>query len=135
MEISHPERELELVLSGDSRAELDGDRMAQVLGNLISNAMTYSAAGSKIRVEVSGDETCVTAAVHNHGAPIPADRLRDIFEPMQQVDPCAGRAVRSVGLGLYIVESIVTSHRGTIEVASSAEHGTTFTIRIPRRVG
>jgi K+-sensing histidine kinase KdpD len=133
IEVAHPERDLELVYrGGNTTAELDADRIAQVLGNLLANAVTYSTAGSRIRIEVRGDDTEVSFAVHNTGSTIPADRLSQIFEPMQQISPGAGRSQRSVGLGLYIVESIVVSHHGTIGVVSSESEGTTFTVRIPR---
>jgi phosphoserine phosphatase RsbU/P len=135
VEVSHPEHELALVCDADNlSAELDPDRIAQVLGNLLSNAVSYSTAGSRIRLELRGDDRQVSFAVHNTGSPIPADRLRQIFEPMQQGSPGAGRGQRSVGLGLYIVESIVASHHGTISVTSSESEGTTFTVRIPRLV-
>lgn len=133
VEIAHPDRELELVSDGGSAmAELDTDRIAQVIGNLVANAVAYGTAGSRIRIGVGGTDAEVSFAVHNTGAPIAADRLRQIFEPMQQVAPGASRGQRSVGLGLYIVESIVVSHRGTIDVVSSESGGTTFTVRIPR---
>ena len=133
VEIAHPDRELELVSDGRSAmAELDADRIAQVIGNLVANAVAYGTAGSRIRIGVGGTDAEVSFAVHNTGAPIAADRLRQIFEPMQQVAPGASRGQRSVGLGLYIVESIVVSHRGTIDVVSSESGGTTFTVRIPR---
>lgn len=132
IEVAHPECDLELVHGGNITAELDADRIAQVIGNLLANAVTYSKAGSRIRMELQGDDTAVSFAVHNTGSTIPADRLRQIFEPMQQISPGAGRGQRSVGLGLYIVESIVASHHGTIDVISSESEGTTFTVRIPR---
>lgn len=133
IEVSHPERAVELVYDGGNTiADLDADRIAQVIGNLLSNAVTYSTPESGIRVQVRGDESEVSFAVHNIGTTIPADRLRQIFEPMQQLSPAAGRSQRSVGLGLYIVESIVTSHHGTIGVTSTESEGTTFTVRIPR---
>jgi phosphoserine phosphatase RsbU/P len=132
-EVAHPEHDLELVYDGASMtAELDADRIAQVLGNLVSNAVSYSTAESRIRIELRGDATEVSFAVHNTGSTIPADRLRQIFEPMQQGSPGAGRGQRSVGLGLYIVESIVVAHHGTIGVTSSETEGTTFTVRLPR---
>jgi phosphoserine phosphatase RsbU/P len=135
IEVTHPERELELVYGGGTTiAELDPDRIAQVLGNLLANALTYSTAGSRIRIELRGDDTAVSFAVHNTGDTIPADRLREIFEPMQQLSPAAGQSQRSVGLGLYIVDSIVMAHHGTIGVTSSDTEGTTFTVRIPRLV-
>lgn len=132
VEIAHPEYDLELVATGETRAELDSDRMYQVLVNLASNAVHYSPPGTHIRVEVHGEAADVVASVHNHGVLIPAERLGDIFEPMVQVSPGAGGRQRSVGLGLYIVKNIVESHRGSIAVTSSAADGTTFTVRIPR---
>lgn len=134
IEIAHPANEFEYTASGDARATFDGDRLAQVLGNLLSNAAHYSPKGSAIRVEVRGEATHVVVTVHNSGDPIPPDRLRDIFEPMQQLNPHGGHGHRSVGLGLYIVDSIVNAHKGTVLVASSADEGTTFTVSIPRDV-
>jgi signal transduction histidine kinase len=132
-EVAHPEHDLELVYDGASMtAELDADRIAQVIGNLLSNAVSYSTAESRIRIDLRGDGTDVSFAVHNVGSTIPADRLREIFEPMQQVSPGVGRGQRSVGLGLYIVESIVVAHHGTIGVVSTESEGTTFTVRLPR---
>ncbi len=135
IEISHPEHEFELVISGDTRAELDPDRIAQTLGNLLSNAIHYSPPNSRVRIELHGEASSVAFAVHNRGSVIPADRIGDIFEPMQQITPGTGRGQRSVGLGLYIVESIVTSHQGTLGVTSSAADGTTFSITLPRVAG
>ena len=79
-----------------------------------------------------GDSAEVSFAVHNTGSTIPADRLVQIFQPMQQVSPGPVRSQRSVGLGLYIVESILVSHHGTIGVTSTDSEGTTFTVRLPR---
>lgn len=135
IEISHPEHEFELVIAGDTKAELDPDRIAQVLGNLLSNAIHYSPSDTRIRIDLHGEASSVAFAVHNRGTVIPPDRLRDIFEPMHQVNPGAGRGQRSVGLGLYIVESIVSSHRGTLGVTSTAADGTTFSVALPRVVG
>jgi len=133
IEVSYPERDLELVYDGGHAvAELDADRITQVIGNLLANAVTYGAEGSRISVEVRATDAELSFAVHNTGPTIPADRLRQIFEPMQQLSPAAGRSQRSVGLGLYIVEHIVTSHHGTISVTSTDREGTTFTVRIPR---
>jgi sigma-B regulation protein RsbU (phosphoserine phosphatase) len=134
VEIAHPQYELHLELVGDTRAYVDVDRIAQMLGNLTSNAVNYSPPGTRVHVSVRGEQSIVVITVHNQGTPIPSERLRDIFEPMQQVSPGTGRSQRSVGLGLYIVESIVTSHGGTIVVSSSADEGTTFTVKLPRDV-
>ncbi len=133
IEVGHPECDLVLAYDGsNTTADLDEDRIAQVIGNVLSNAVSYRTPGTQITIEVRGNATQVSFAVHNTGATIPADRLGQIFEPMQQVSPGANRSQRSVGLGLYIVESIVKSHRGTVDVTSSETQGTTFTVRIPR---
>jgi phosphoserine phosphatase RsbU/P len=133
IEGANPASDLELLDRGDNTiAELDGDRIAQVIGNLLSNALIHRTPGTRIRIDLRGDETDVSFSVHNTGITIPADRLRQIFEPMQQMSPAAGQAQRSVGLGLYIVDSIVASHQGTVRVTSTESEGTTFTVRLPR---
>ena len=73
--------------------------------------------------------------VHPEGTPIPPDRLRQIFEPMQQVVQQTNAGTRSVGLGLYIVDSIVTAHQGSVQVESTEATGTTFTVKLPRNAG
>ena len=103
-----------------------------MIGNLLSNAVSYRTPGTRIRIDLRGDRSEVSFSVHNTGTTIPHDRLRQIFEPMQQVSAGTGRSQRSVGLGLYIVASIVAGHQGTIDVVSNDSEGTTFTVRIPR---
>ena len=74
----------------------------------------------------------VTVTVHNHGAPISSEQLSDLFEPFR------GTVIRSerskgLGLGLYISEQIIRAHGGRIEVASTPERGTTFSVVLPAR--
>ena len=74
-------------------------------------------------------------SVHNEGMPIPPDLLPTIFDPLVRYatrESAAQRSPGSIGLGLYIVREIVVAKGGTVEVASTAEEGTTFTVRIPR---
>lgn len=78
----------------------------------------------------------MTLAVHNQGPPISPDVLPTIFDPLVRDtsrDAVRERRIGSIGLGLYIAREIVASHGGTIHVASSAESGTVFIIRMPRR--
>jgi signal transduction histidine kinase len=132
----HPERRLQVEVQGEQEGEWDGARMSQALGNLISNALIHGT-DTPVTVQVSGDEHEVTVAVHNSGEPIAGEDLDGIFNPMKarRVGPSrrANDPWASLGLGLYIAERIVSAHRGTIEVQSSAESGTTFTVRLPRR--
>ena len=74
--------------------------------------------------------------VHNDGSPIPAAALSTIFDPLRRIAsgdlPRRNRPV-GIGLGLYITHQVVTSHGGSIGVTSSADTGTTFTVRLPRQ--
>jgi sigma-B regulation protein RsbU (phosphoserine phosphatase) len=77
-------------------------------------------------------------AVHNGGIPIAPDLLPTIFEPLVRDDRREGKPKRragSIGLGLYIAREIAIAHGGTIDVKSSKETGTTFTVRLPRASG
>ncbi|HSR98420.1 MAG TPA: ATP-binding protein [Kofleriaceae bacterium] len=131
-ELAATDRCFEVIEIGDTTAQLDADRIAQVVGNLLSNAVSYREPGTAIQIAIGGDEGWVTMAVHNTGPVIPTERMADIFQPMTQLTLGTGRAERSVGLGLYIVEAIVTAHAGTIAVTSTITEGTTFAVRLPR---
>jgi len=104
-----------------------------VVQNLVTNALKYSPRGTAVRVQTGGERDWVTLRVHNEGAPIAPEALGRLFEPMQRATAEVDRAGRSVGLGLYIVKHLVEAHRGAVSVESSAEAGTTFGVRLPRR--
>ncbi|WP_426756423.1 hybrid sensor histidine kinase/response regulator [Myxococcus sp. Y35] len=128
-----PERHLEMERSGSGMGTWDPDRLAQLIGNLVGNALQYSPPGTPVRVTSRGDEDGVVLEVHNQGPPIPPERQSRIFEPLERatVRP-EDHGRRSIGLGLYIVRSIVVAHGGTVEARSSEASGTTFTVRLPR---
>jgi signal transduction histidine kinase len=121
---------------GAQRGEWDCARITQALTNLIGNALDHGSAGTAVRVDVHGDDDEITIAVHNRGAAIPAERLNGIFNPMKPREAGgsspAGGSAGHLGLGLYIAERIVNAHRGRIDVESSEERGTTFTVHLPR---
>jgi signal transduction histidine kinase len=71
--------------------------------------------------------------VGNEGQPIPSELLPTIFQPFRQAGSKAGRA-GSLGLGLFIAQSIVFAHGGRIEVRSTSAGGTTFSVLLPRRI-
>lgn len=133
VEASYPDRDLRVQSSGDGDGEWDPDRIAQVVQNLVTNALKYSPAASAVHVETRGEEGCVILTVHNQGPPILPDALGRLFEPMKRSTSGSDYATRSIGLGLYIVKHIVSAHQGTIEVESNASAGTTFTVRLPKR--
>ena len=133
LRVAHAAREVRLELSGDGHGVWDGDRMAQVLTNLLSNALTYSPATTPVTVSAGSTEREWHVSIHNDGAPIPRDVQATLFAPMRRGPATTDTSNRSIGLGLYIVSHIVDAHGGTVGLVSSAEHGTTFTVRLPRR--
>lgn len=136
VEVSHPGRKIDLVLEGDRVGEWDTSRLRQSLSNLVTNAVRYAPADSPVTVTVSGHgpQGEVIAAVHNLGAPIPEHERELIFQPFRRASGEGfGRAGGGAGLGLYIARLMAEAHAGTVGVESSAEAGTTFSIRLPRR--
>jgi len=129
---AHPDRDIDLVQAGDGRGVWDAERLGQVAENLVTNAVRYSPAGSKVLVESRGEGTEVVIRVRNGGDPIPASRLPHVFEPMQRGTSDQRGGARSVGLGLYIVQQIVEAHHGEVEVSSNST-GTIFTVSLPRQ--
>ena len=120
--------------SGEGPCVAGSDRLVQMIGNLVANAVAYGAAERPVTVTSTIVESAFSIAVHNEGEPIRAALLDRLFEPMTRGDSSEG-AARSVGLGLFIVREIVRAHGGTIAVESSADRGTRFTATFPRAVG
>lgn len=116
--------------TGTLTGEWDGDRVAQILANLIGNAIRHGDANRGVSVTAMGTAEQVLLEVHNFGHPIPAVALNSIFEPM--VRHTKDAETLSVGLGLYIASQAAIAHGGTIEVASTEADGTTFIVHLPR---
>src|SRR3954452_560603 len=107
----------------------DAQRLRQVLGNLIDNAVKYSPPGSPVQVRVGGLNGNVTVAVRDEGAGIASEDQRLIFEKFGRVS--GGNTKPGTGLGLYIARSIVEAHGGSLAVASAQGRGATFTLTLP----
>ncbi|AKJ01844.1 Chemotaxis protein methyltransferase CheR [Archangium gephyra] len=133
--VAWPERHLEVRQRGCTRGDWDSDRMAQVVSNLVTNALKYSPMDTPVSVELRGGDEAVELWVHNDGPPIPPELLPRLFEPLQRGTLQADRASRSIGLGLYIVKHLVEAHGGTVAARSGQGRGTTFTVRLPRSPG
>lgn len=129
---SYPEREIAFEPGDDGRGEWDPDRVGQILGNLLSNALAYSPKQSPVTVRVGGDANSVRVEVHNHGDPIAADVLANLFVPFKR-SAREHEPQRSIGLGLFIVRQLVLAHGGSVDVRSEPEHGTTCRVLLPRR--
>ena len=99
--------------------------------------MEHGSAGAAVTVAVAGEADEVTVAIRNAGKVIEQQQLDGLFNPMKsRKSPhtaTSGGPTGNLGLGLYIAERIVDAHHGRIEVESSPEAGTTFTVRLPRR--
>ena len=112
----------------------DGDRLAQVMTNLISNAIKYTPEGGRVTVSTSISESGVKIDVADTGIGIPREDLPRIFERFYQVDKARGPR-RGSGLGLAITREIVDAHGGTITVASPGPgKGSTFTVWLPAKI-
>lgn len=142
--ITHPHRELRFHSEGDVDGVWDAGRIRQVVSNLMGNALQHgapdgpivlSATSTSASSSASAAEDSVVLSVRNEGPPIPSDLLPTLFDPLKRYatrDSAADRTPGSIGLGLYIVREIVAANGGTVSVASTAEEGTAFTVRIPR---
>lgn len=109
----------------------DGDRLVQVLTNLIGNAIKYTHPGGKILVRTGVRNGGVEIIVQDNGIGIPSDDLTHIFDRFYQVDKSRGPA-RGTGLGLAITQEIVQSHGGKIRIHSEGvNRGTTVTVWLP----
>jgi len=104
---------------------LDPERITQLVDNLVTNAIRYGT--GRVTIRLSREAGCALLAVHNSGAPIPPGKLATLFDPYRRATSSQG----GVGLGLYIVDQIARAHSGSVHVTSSAETGTTFTVRLP----
>jgi signal transduction histidine kinase len=134
---SHPERIIDFGSFAREDVFADDDRLAQVLSNLIGNALQYGARQEPIGVRISSTEQEVSVAVNNKGPAIPAKKLGSVFDPLVRLavneNPDDVRET-SLGIGMFIAREIVSAHNGTITVESNALEGTTFRITLPRRL-
>jgi signal transduction histidine kinase len=132
--LAQPESVLKFRATGQLRGSWDPARLSQVAANLIGNAVQHGAPRTLISVTAEGEESDVVLRMHNYGPAIAPSDIAGLFSPFKRfrVGGAIGRDSGNLGLGLYIVERIVHAHGGTIDVRSSADAGTTFTVRLPR---
>ena len=113
------------------RLSLDSRRMQQVLNNLVSNALKFSASGSIITLTLRCGAGEVTIAVADQGQGIAPDELSKLFKAFSRTSTRSTANEKSTGLGLAIVRRIVEAHGGRIRVESELGRGSTFCVTLP----
>lgn len=112
--------------------DIDPDRISQVLGNLLGNALKYSPSGHPVCLRVGqSDPDSVEFAVIDHGQGISAESVSHLFRPFETGGNRPADGERAIGLGLAIVKRIVDAHHGSITVQSAPGSGSTFRVRLP----
>lgn len=109
----------------------DPDRLRQVVGNLVGNALRATGAGGTVTLALVPRGEQAVVEVRDTGKGIPAADLPHLFDRFWRADPSRGRATGGSGLGLSIARQIITDHAGTIGVRSEVGAGTTFTVVLP----
>ncbi|MCD4535914.1 PAS domain-containing sensor histidine kinase [Nocardioides sp. cx-169] len=110
----------------------DGHRLLQVLDNLVSNALKFSPPGGVVTLTAEGLADSVVMSVGDSGEGIPLEDQARIFERLQRGSNALAAQSPGAGLGLSIVQSIVTAHRGTVSIESRPGAGTLVTVQLPR---
>ena len=135
------EKNLDILMTHGGKAKIavapvylihvDENRMAEVVTNLINNAIKFTEKGGVI-VDLSGDEKTVQIVVRDSGLGIPEEDIRHLFEKFYRVDSSATRTIGGTGLGLFISRQIVELYNGRIWVESKPGEGSSFFIQLPR---
>ncbi|WP_079510014.1 two-component system histidine kinase PnpS [Mesobacillus jeotgali] len=120
--------------SGKPIIEGDADRLKQVLINLASNAITYTPNGGSVEISLADQGDTIFLMIKDSGIGIEKSEIPRIFERFYRVDRARSRNSGGTGLGLAIVKHIVEAHKGQIEVTSEVGKGTTFTIKLYKKL-
>lgn len=114
--------------------DADRTRIAQVIGNLLSNAMELTPRGGKVEVALRREGPWVSLRVRDTGIGLAPEALAHIFQPFFQTHPSLARTAAGLGLGLALIKGLVELHGGTVSVLSDGEgQGAEFTVRLPTR--
>ena len=113
----------------------DGDRLRQILANLVRNAARHTPEGGIIALAAGAEEGWVVITVADTGEGIAPEHLPRIFEPFYRADPARSRAAGGAGLGLSIVSEFVQLMGGHVTAASTVGEGSCFRVYLPRVTG
>ena len=130
VETGFPERRVECLLQGDLQGRWDGERLCQVLANLLGNAMHHGSPDHPVQVAVDGSDPDAVVLTVSNGGTIAPDLLPHLFNPFRGGERQPGQH-QGLGLGLFIAQQIVLSHQGRID-ARSDQGFTHFRVQLPR---
>lgn len=119
-------------LGKDFVAEVDSDRVKQVLTNLVANASRFAPAGSEVSIEIEAAVQNLNIKVIDHGEGIPEPLRTKVFERFYRADSSRNRSTGGSGLGLAIAKSIISAHHGEIRALETLGGGSTFALELPR---
>jgi PAS domain S-box-containing protein len=124
---------IELNLHGNPTPQIEGDhdRLAQLVDNLVTNALKFTPAGERIDVTCCTRDGAVLIEVANTGSYLGPDEQEQLFERFFRANDAVEGAIGGVGLGLAICKAIAEAHGGEISVRSTENEGTTFSVRLP----
>lgn len=124
--------ELRLDASADGVVDVDGDRVTQILYNLIGNALKFTPDGGRVDVRTRMDDGQAVIEVQDTGPGLTAEQIGRLFQPFSRVHDTQQSTVAGTGLGLYICKGIVEAHDGAIEAISPGPgRGCTFRVTMP----
>ena len=110
----------------------DPERLAQVVSNLVGNALEHGEREGPVIVHCWDEAERQVLEISNTGEPIPSHQLATLFDPFRQVGAARSGRGSGLGLGLFIVRELVEAHGGQVTVRSTENEGTTFTVLLPR---
>jgi len=131
LQLAYRDRDIRLEIGEEIDGLWDTDRLAQVVSNLVGNALEHGQPDRPVTVRLSAADDVVRFSVHSFGPPIPPEVLPLIFDPYRRTSARSGRS-KGLGLGLYITQQIVLAHGGSLACRSTDEEGTTLTVVLPR---
>jgi two-component system, sensor histidine kinase and response regulator len=130
LQLRAPDTVIEIEKQGDTHGHWDTGRLAQLLSNLLGNAVDHGTVGQPVRVKLDGsDPERLRIRIANSGA-MPESKRQRLFEPFK---PAERNSERGLGLGLYIARQAVVAHGGTIELEPDDGETTAFRIELPRQ--
>lgn len=126
-----PQRDIKLNAPNHIVVTGDDTRLRQVLGNLVRNALVHTPSSTPIEIAVTTNDGLARLSVVDHGPGLPPEDRDRVFEPFYRADASRSRDSGGAGLGLSIVNAVVSAHGGRVEVKETSGGGSTFEVELP----